>query len=426
MNTSLGASRVGLASGALLAAVALAACGTASSSAGGGAGAAGGAGGAASSATGSATSGGATSASASASAASSAASTPATATATATAPSGGPVPRGFAATSVTFVSPHEAFVLGTAPCAKAPCTSILRTLDRGASWRGLPAPVVMLGNEYADETTPAVWGIRFANASDGFVFGNGLWETSDGGERWTSAVSPGGSIRSLEIIDGQVLALTGVCTPDNGCGQTGTLERRPLAGGSWQRVARVTYPGTIATQAKVAAVLDGSSVLVTTNGGLSTVTQAGPCGTAELPAPAAVAVTGPGGLALECAGGAAAGSVQKTVYVSDDLGAHWQKAGSPANGGDPGGLSAGSASQLVAAAFSGGSFLYHSGDGGAQWSTAFFAGDGGLGFNDLGFTTPTDGVVVYGPVFSANNAEGRPGQLLLTSNGGASWQKVSY
>ena len=418
MNTSLRASRAALLSGALLAAVALSACGAGSSDAGGG--------GAASSPSASATAGGATSASASASAASSAASTPATITSTLTAPAGGPVPSGFAATSVTFVSPEEAFVLGTAPCAKAPCTSIVRTLDRGASWRGLPAPVVPLGSEQADPTGPAVWGIRFANPEDGFVFGNGLWETSDGGERWTSAASPGGSVESLEVIDDQVLALTAVCTANGGCAQTGTLVRRPLAGGTWREVARVTDPGAIATQARVAAVLDGTSVIVTTNGGLSTVTHAAPCATVGVSAPAAVAVTGPDGLALECAGGAAAGSVEKTVYVSDDLGAHWKEAGSPGRGGDPDGLSAGSTAQLVAGAASGASILYYSGDGGAQWSTAFYAGDGGLGFNDLGFTTATDGVVVYGPVQSDNNAEGRPGRLLLTSNGGASWQTVSY
>jgi hypothetical protein len=414
MSTSVGASRAALLSGALLAAVALSACGGAGSSAAGA--------GAASSPSTSATSGGPTSASASASAAG----TPATATSSVAAPSGGPVPSGFAATSVTFVSPEEAFVLGTAPCAKAPCTSILRTLDRGASWRGLPAPVVPLADEHAGTTGPGVWGIRFANADHGFVFGNGLWETSDGGERWTSAVSPGGSIESLEVIDGQVLALTAACTADNGCGQTDTLVRRPLAGGGWHQVARVTDPGAIATQARVAAVLDGTRVLITANGGLSTATHAAPCATVGVSAPAAVAVTGPDGFALECAGGGAAGSVEKTVYVSDDLGAHWMRAGSPASGGDPDGLSAGSAAQLVAGAASGASMLYYSGDGGAKWSTAFFAGDGGLGFNDLGFTTATDGVVVYGPVMSDNNAEGRPGRLLLTSNGGASWQRVSY
>jgi hypothetical protein len=336
------------------------------------------------------------------------------------------VPAGFAATSVTFVSPQEAFVLGTAPCAKAPCTSILRTLNRGASWNGLPAPVVTLGNARSGTAGPAVWGIRFASPSVGFVFGNGLWETTDGGEQWAQAPSPGGSIESLEIIDGQVLALTDACTANGGCAVSGALVRRPLAGGAWQRVAAVSEPGSIATQARVAAVLDGDSVIVTTNGGLSTVTYPTACTGAGLSAPAAVAVTGPDGLALECAGDAAAGSVDKTVYVSDNLGASWQKAGSPARGGDPEGLSAGSAAQLVSSAASGASMLYHSGDGGAQWTTAYYQGDGGLGFNDLGFTTATDGVVVYAPVLSDDNAEGRPGKLLLTSDGGASWQPVTF
>ena len=335
------------------------------------------------------------------------------------------MPTGFAAASVTFVSPDEAFVLGTAPCVKAPCTSILRTLNRGASWRGLPAPVAPLAAQ-SELAGPAVWGIRFANPSDGFVFGNGLWETTDGGEQWTSAVSPGPSIDSLEIIDGQVLAVTGTCTPNGGCAQTGTLLRRPLAGGAWQLVSQVSDPGVIATQARVAAVLDVSQVIVSTDGGISTAKHATPCSMAGLDVPASIAVTGPNGLALLCAGNGAAGSVDKTVYVSDDLGAHWTKAGSPARGGDPEELSAASASQLVASAASGASMLYYSADGGAQWTTAYGEGDGGLGFNDLGFTTATDGVVVYGPVVSDSNTEGRPGRLLLTSNGGASWQAVSF
>ena len=75
---------------------------------------------------------------------------------------------------------------------------------------------------------------------------------------------------------------------------------------------------------------------------------------------------------------------------------------------------------------SGASWLYHSGDSAARWGTAYQAGDGGQGWNDLGFTSATDGVVVHGPAITDANSEGRPGQLLLTSNGGATWQLVHF
>jgi hypothetical protein len=35
-------------------------------------------------------------------------------------------------------------------------------------------------------------------------------------------------------------------------------------------------------------------------------------------------------------------------------------------------------------------------------------------------------VVVHGPVDSAKNSYGRPGQLMLSSNGGATWQVVAF
>jgi len=403
MKISMRASAAAAGLTALLTVVSLAGCGTASSGAG-----------PTSTATSTATGG------QSAASTTPAASTPA-ATGTATAspasiPAGGPVPSGFAATSVTFVSTDEAFVLGTAPCSATPCTSIVRTLNRGATWVGLPAPVVPLSTSDNGSGQPAVWGIRFADPAHGFVFGNGLWETTDGGEHWTAVASPGGSITDLEVIDGQVLAVS----------SNDALYRRPLAGGSWSLVTHVTNPTVIATQAQVAAVLDGSKVIVTGNGGLTITTENTPCSTLGVAEPSSVAVTGPDSLALLCAGGAAMGSVQKTVYVSDDLGVQWSKAGSPPNGGDPGGLSAGTPGQLVVAAESGASELYYSADGGVQWSTAWYAGDGGMGFNDLGFTTTNDGVVVRGPAMNDGNGEGRPGQLLLTSNGGATWQTVTW
>ena len=327
MKIPMRASAVAVGLTALLAGLSLTGCGTVSTGAGAGA-----------SASATSTSGAAASsapASTTTSPASATAASPGTAAATT--PAGGPVPSGFAATSVTFVSTNEAFVLGTAPCATKPCTSIVRTLNRGETWVGLPAPVVPLGTRYnTTGSQAAAWGIRFADPAHGFVFGNGLWETTDGGEHWAAVAGPGGSITDLEVIDGQVLALTG-----------STLYRRPLAGGSWSVVTQATNQSEIATQAQVAAVLDGTKVIVTGNGGLSTTTEATPCTTMGVAEPSSVAVTGPDSLALLCAGGAAMGSVHKTVYVSDDLGAQWTKAGSPPMGGDPEGISGGTPGQLV-------------------------------------------------------------------------------
>jgi hypothetical protein len=349
-------------------------------------------------------------------------------------PTGGPVPAGFAATSVTFVSLDQAFVLGTAPCVHKPCTSIVRTLDRGASWRGLPAPVVPLGQP-ENTTGPAAWGIRFASPSHGFVFGNGLWETADGGEHWAAASAPDGSILSLEVIDGQVLAVQTLCSPTSGsnCLQRASVVRRPLAGGNWQTVRIITVRGSvnsselIATQAGVAALLDGTKVLVTSNGGLSVTEHATPCDTMGVAEAVSVAVTGPTSLALLCSTeNGAMGSMAKSVFVSSDLGATWTRGTDPSIAGDPWQVSGGTPGKLVVGAYSGASWLYYSGDGAAHWSTALQTDNGGAGWNDLGFTSTTDGVVVNAPALDDGNHDGRDGQLLLTSDGGASWHAVTW
>ncbi|MCL2583853.1 MAG: hypothetical protein FWE35_15525 [Streptosporangiales bacterium] len=343
-------------------------------------------------------------------------------------PAGGPVPGGFAAASATWVSADEGYVLGTAPCSKAPCTSVLRTTDRGASWKGLPAPVVPLGR--LGSANPEVWGIRFATPLHGFVFGTELQETTDGGEHWHPVDLPvqisDPSFVSLEITGGQVLALMEQCVPGKSCSGHGLLMRRPLSGGGWQQVAQVTAPSAIGAGSGMAAVLNGSRVLTTSDGGQSLASYATPCTNPDTDGAVAVAVTGPKSLALLCAGGAAAGSVRKTVYVSSDGGAQWTKAGSPAPGGDPYGIAGGTASRLVVGADSGASWLYSSANGGRTWGTAFEKGDGGMGFNDLGFTNSGDGSVVYAPVTTDDNGLHDPGRLLLTGDGGSAWHVVTW
>lgn len=256
-------------------------------------------------------------------------------------------------------------MLGTAACQHAPCTSIARTLDRGASWRGLPAPAVPLG-EPDTSTARAAWGIRFATPEHGFVFGNGLWVTTDGGEHWSAVAHPGGAVVSLEIIDHQVLAVTARHGPH---GLTGwTLSGRALDGGPWIRTTALA------------------------------------------------------GLALLCTGQGYMGHTDKTVYASGNLGATWKLAGHPGPAGDGGMIAVAAPGHLTIATASAASWLYYSSDNGSKWRSVVTCSDGGMGWNDLGFTTTRDGMVIHGHPAVMN----RLGQLMLTDNGGLAWHVVKF
>jgi len=51
-------------------------------------------------------------------------------------------------------------------------------------------------------TGPVVWGIRFATPEHGFVFGYGLWVTTDGGEHWSASGYPPGIRTTATGSDG--------------------------------------------------------------------------------------------------------------------------------------------------------------------------------------------------------------------------------
>jgi hypothetical protein len=332
---------------------------------------------------------------------------------------------------VAFVSAQQAFVLGTAPCPHPPCTTIARTLDRGATWRSLPAPVVPVGR-LGDGPSIAAWGIRFATPVHGFVFGHGLWETTDGGGRWAPAAYPGGWVISLATIDGQVLALISLPSSPgpNAGGQT--LFRRPLGGGAWQQVTRLGYGAmlsnnSVATHAGVAAVLDASSVVVTVNGG-RTVTRhpLPPSGPSGLLSAVLVAPTGGDALALVRVTTPGVHSpVYSTVYTSDDLGAHWRKAGAPPANANPYAIAAGTPGNVVIAMFDNAPWLLRSTDGAATWTSVTARDKNVVGWGDLDFTTPADGSAIDGPA-DAIAPIGWPGHLFLTSDGGATWHQVRF
>jgi hypothetical protein len=129
---------------------------------------------------------------------------------------------------------------------------------------------------------------------------------------------------------------------------------------------------------------------------------------------------------LLCIGEGFTGHTLKYVYRTTGTRSGWTAVGRPPAAGDDGEFAAGSDHALVIATASAASWLYGSGDSGHHWHTPLFYGDGGEGWGDLGFTTATDGAVIHGPADTDGGSVGKPGQLLLTEDGGRTWRVSTF
>jgi photosystem II stability/assembly factor-like uncharacterized protein len=237
---------------------------------------------------------------------------------------GGPVPTGFVAWSVTFVSDRQAYVLGDAPCHRPPCTSVVRTLDGGRSWRGVPAPRAPLparaptGTAQSPET---VHQIRFATEQDGYAYGGGLWATHDGARTWRR-VSGLDTVLDLEIDGRTAYAVVGHCAGLGRC-RSGLLAS-PVSADRFRPVTGLEprpaggLDGAVSTAAGLTVFsFDHARYIHRRTGGWTRMTE--PCqplgGAVVAPASGAT-------LTAYCAEGAA-GSVHLTIRQSTDLGQHW-------------------------------------------------------------------------------------------------------
>lgn len=137
-------------------------------------------------------------------------------------PAGGPVPPGFQPASFTAINELDWWLLGPAPCASPPCTSIVRTRDGGRSFVGLPAP-----------RTNAVTQLRFADALDGYAFDPQLWTTHDGGETWRR-LQVGGPVSELAAGGGHVYALVSL-----GAAYGYRLVRSGVAADTWRTLRTI-------------------------------------------------------------------------------------------------------------------------------------------------------------------------------------------
>ena len=334
------------------------------------------------------------------------------------APAGGPVPSGFEPASVSFISADDGWVLGSAPCSNPVCTSIVQTTDGGHTWSGIPAPTEKLSTDGRD----GLGGLRFADANDGYAFGDALWVTHDGGATWQQSALPGTGSRfavQLAAYNGFVYVLI---APTSQPATAGQLYRSPVGSETWTSVLTVTTPAP----ANLGLDVHGDDVWVLAPGSSTTLYHSPDDGAtwshSTAPCNGDFAV-GPSAsyTALGCSSDPGAGSATKTVSISTDGGQTFtQTTASPPHGGVSLALAVAQQGSLVVASASGASFLYATFDGGNSWQTVLNSTTGGQAWHDLGFTTAQQGVAIEGDPATP------PSQLWMTRDGGHFWQPITF
>lgn len=359
----------------------------------------------------------------------------------------------FAPRSVTFISTQTGWVLGTVACASTrTCLQLRATTDAGRAWSlsSLPAGLVaaadrkVAGNE-ADLTDGAGLDVRFADAENGWIYGNlalapTLWSTHDGGRVWTKQSLSGfrnGAIFDLDAGAGHVHLLW-----QNSAGDV-RVASSPVTEDRWRDSSAGATLGNPAGGGEQL----GSIVLAASTGWLIEGNDRGTYGSARLGSDgrwhawstppcsnvgggfAVPAAATPSELVAICVMGGFAGPLSPAaprgatlgsswLYVSHDRGARFEAAhelgrqgtisfGSVLASPQPGVIlttrSEGSREQLV-----------ESVDGGAHWRGVY---TGTVTY--LGFTTPSQGVALVAQ--TATRAS-----MIMTFDGGRRWSQIRF
>jgi hypothetical protein len=348
-----------------------------------------------------------------------------------TGPPGESVPAGFSPVSVTFVSLRTGWVLGTAQCGSRRCTSLLRTVDGGATWAGIPAPGAPLSQ---GPGSPGVSHIRFANLEDGWAFDPQLWATHDGGAHWhqltINGVQPGSAVVALEAAGGVVHA-------DILGGPSLSMATSAVDTDGWA-VAPTTVPVGAGPVPSAQLILQGGTGWLleddrTVVGGARLdhgrwVAWQPPCSKSNGPATlAASSATDVVAVCDEGQWGPPSPPATRVYLSSDGAVTFHQAATLPAEYSSLGVVASPAAGVIVVGTYRTATqasappaVLVASFDGGASWvSVATFEATGA--WTDLGFTSPTQGVAVL-----ASSPGSASGTLVMTTDSGHTWKPLAF
>jgi photosystem II stability/assembly factor-like uncharacterized protein len=299
---------------------------------------------------------------------------------------------------------------------------LLRTNDGGKTWVGIPAPRTPL----SQGLNPGVHEVRFANLLDGWAFGPELWATHDGGGHWhritLSAVTANSPVMALEAASGLVHA----AVVDAGVVR---IETSPVHEDGWT-ASPTTVPTGAGPVPSPQIVLQGTTGWLLENdrtviGGARLVQGRWvpwqpPCSAAG--GPATLAASSATAMVAVCDEGVWTGpAIAVRVYASSDGGTTFHQVATLTPTPSSVMLVASPSPQtIVVGVYTNQLVLDASFDGGATWRIAAHSQQGALA--DLGFTSPTQGVVVI----TSPGATPSGGALLMTFDGGHTWSPVVF
>ena len=326
---------------------------------------------------------------------------------------------GFQPQAFTAVSESTFWVLGTNGCAASGCVSeVMHTINGGKSFHRIPAPPAdFLAGNPSSPGPPLVSDIRFADLSNGWVFGDTLWATHTGGATWHQ-LTFGGTLLTVNQLEpganGYVYGVFEICTnPSTASGCVHRLMRSQASSDSW---SVITPPGNPAgwpiigvhgdTLWAMYFMRSTGLEMISHNDGASWVRGASAC---EPDLPGSLDPVSTTVIWAFCATGNAGGP-----KVSSNGGLSWVSGGGIGGLFSNGGMVAGLSTQHAFLADRG-SGLSVTTDGGRTYqSIAELSGAVWVGFTDLKV-----GYVI------TQNQNTQASALWRTTDAGASWSPVS-
>lgn len=296
-----------------------------------------------------------------------------------------PMPSTFKTLSMSQADGNTVFALGVGMCTDRDCLVAVRSTDGGGSWQRVATfvdtpvvsgmPTVGSGGSFTQ--------IRMANARVGWVFGDGILQTTDGGLTWHTYAHAGAGVVDMAVANGQVaiVSTAGACDGQTCAGDL-QVQIAPV-----DATAATTPAATVAGSGFVGASLAWwkgqlfvSPVPADGTGGVVTASADGKTTPVDVGCAAhsrarIVAPSSGDTLLAVCEDGAAAGSAYFSVRRSGDGGATWSAAdGSPLRLANAGVTAFAATDGDHIVAVSGGSPDVHgtlttTADGGATWST---------------------------------------------------------